>query len=295
MWRRWWWGVGEKINRVLSIEAFRPAQALPRSAGRVCFFFLVFFCIAARDARGISAALFERPRERALGLGQTGAALWRAPLPGFAGTSCRVEAGEWFLYGVDGLRTHSAAVEAGTPSWDLRVSAALLDTPVGREAALETGVCAAFAERIRLGTTVAWETAGLDGCERAHLLVLSVSALLRLTDRAALLTRASNIRLAGETLPGAAASVGVVLSPESSVCAVAGFEVSPAGAASFRVASRIALGSRVVFCLGYDDDTGSLDGSIWIRVGGVGLDAGSSFHPLLGVSQGLFLSWGRGW
>jgi hypothetical protein len=287
--------VGEKKNRVLSTETFRLAEFLPRSAGRVCFFFFFFFCIAARDAPGISAALFERPRDRALGLDQTGASLWRAPLPGFAGTSCRVETGEWFLYGVDGLRTHSAGVEIGRSSWDLIVSAAVLDAPVGREAAFETGVCAAFAERIRLGTSVEWKTAGLDGCERAHLLVLSVSALLRLTDRAALATRASNIRLAGEMLPGAGASIGLVLSPESSVCAVARFDLSPAGAVSFRVASRIALGSRVLFCLGYDDDTGSLDGSIWIRLGGVGLDAGSSFHPVLGVSQGLFLSWGRGW
>jgi hypothetical protein len=295
MWRRWWWGVGEKKNRVLSIEVFRSVKALPRSAGRVCFFFLVVFCVAARDARGISSALFERPRDRALGLDQTGASLWRAPLPGAAGTSCRFEAGEWLLHGIGGLRTHSAVVEVGTASWDVRVSAAVLGTPVGREAAIATGVCAAFGERIRLGTTAAWETADLDGCERAHLLVLSVSALLHLSGRAALVTRASNIRLAGEPLPGAGASIDLVLAPESPVCAVARFEVSPAGAASFGVASRIALGSRVRLCLGYDDDTGSLDGSIWMRIGGVGLDAGSSFHPVLGVSQGLFVSWGRGW
>ncbi len=281
--------MGEKKDRVLSIEALR------RPAGRVGLFFLLIFCIAARDARGISAALFERPRERALGLDQTDASLWRAPLPGFAGTRCRAEAGEWLLYGVDGLRTHAAVVEVGKPSWDVRVSAAVLDSPVGRETAFETGVCAAFAERIRLGTTVAWTAAGLDGCERAHLVVLSVSALLRLTGRAALVTRVLNIRLAGEPLPGAGASIGLVLSPQSSVSAVARFEVSPAGEASFRVASRIALGKRVLFSLGYDDDTGSLDGSVWIRLGGVGLDAGSSFHPVLGVSQGLFVSWGRGW
>lgn len=283
--------MGEKKNGVLSTESSRRVTAgflvLALAGGAVA--------AGAGKARGISAGLFGRPRERALGLDHTGASLWRASAPGIARALFWAEAGEWLLYGIDDLRTHAVCVGAEKSSLCLRAVALVLDTPVGREAAVETGASAAVAPRLRLGTAVRWETAGLDGCERAHLVVLSLTALARLADRAALITRASNIRLAGEPLAGAGVSIGLVLSPESAVSAVARLDLSRAGSASFGVASRIRLGDRVVVSLGYGEDTGSLDGSVWIRIGSVGLDAGSSFHPVLGMSQGVFVSWGRGW
>jgi hypothetical protein len=263
----------------------------------VCLLLVCIAGIAAleRDAEAISSSLFDRPRERALGLDPTGVSLWRGAPGGSSGTSFRCEAGEWRLYGVDGLRVHAAVAEAGRRGWSVRLSAAVLDAPVGQESEFAAGVTLALAERIRIGGTVEWETASLEGCESASVAALSVSALVRLADRAALVTRASNIRLAGEASPGAGVSIGAVLSPESTLSAVASFSVSPAGGASFRAASRIELGSYVLFSLGYEGDTGSLDASVWIRLGGLGLDAGSSFHPVLGVSHGVFVSWGRGW
>jgi len=282
--------VGGKKNKLLSIDA------IGAGSGPALFVFLAvaILSLPAADARGISAAPLDRPRERALGLDQTGSVILGGAPAGGTGTTWRVEAGEWFLYGIDGLRTHAAAAEIGGPSWELRVSAAFVAAPVGSESAVEGGLCAPLG-RVRLGASLRWDTARLDGCEKAHLVTLSVSAMLRVSERIAISTRAANIRLAGEPLPGAGASVGVLLSPESALCALARLELSPAGATSFRVASRVRLGRRVLLSLGYEEGTGSFDGSVWIRIGCVGLDAGSSIHPVLGVSQGVFLSWGRGW
>ena len=282
--------MGEKKNRAPRVDSLQCA------AGRSCgLLVLLVVAVWGSDTRALGLALFETPRERAVGLGHPGESLVIEGLPPGAGGRWRVEAGEWFLFGVDGLRTSAVAVEVEKRGWECLLSAAVLGAPVGREYGFGAGVSVPFAGRVRLGAALRLDTVDIEGCARSHLLTLSVSALLRVADSVVLVSRAANIRLAGESVPGASASVGVVLSPVSVLCGVARLEVSPAGLASFGVSSRVRVADRLLVSLGYEEDTGSLAGSIWICVGGLGVDAGSTFHPVLGVSQALYLSWGRGW
>ena len=282
--------MGEKKNRGPRDDALRFIGV--RSLGLLA---LLVVTVWVSDTRGLGLALFETPRELAIGLGHPGESLVIERQPSGAGGQLRVEAGEWFLFGVDGLRTSGLAVEIAKRGWECRFSAGVLGAPVGRECGFGAGVIARCAERVRLGAELRLGTLEIEGCAPSRLLTLSVFALIRAADSVVLVSRAANIRIAGESTPGASASVGVVLSPGSVLCGVARLEVSPAGSASYGVSSRVRVADRLLFSLGYDEDTGSLAGSMWLCVGGLFVDAGSTLHPVLGVSQALFLSWGRGW
>jgi hypothetical protein len=279
--------VGENIKRVRSIDPFGTAF------GRVLSVAVVIVSFASY-ARGVGVALFAPPRERALGVDRTWESLWREP-PADGATVCRVEAGEWLLFGIDGLHAQSLGLTLERKAWDLEVSAALLAAPVGRESAFGAEASAPFGGRFRIGAAVRADIAEIDGCEAASLVMLSVSALVPVGGGVALFSRAEDIRLAGEPLPGAGATIGLAVSGAPAVGGTVRLALSPAGAVSFGVSSRVRVGGRLYFSLGYEDDSGSFNGSVCLRVKALLLDAGSAIHPVLGVSQGLFLSFGKGW
>ena len=282
--------MGERKNRVPRVDDLRFATR--RSRGLLA---VLVVAVWVSDARGLGLPLFEPPRERAVGLGHPGESLvFESRSPGTGGR-WRVEAGEWSLFGVDGLGISGLAVEIEKRGWECLLSAAVLGAPVGREYGFGAGLSVPLAGRLRVGAALRLDTVEIEGCAPSRLLTLAISALIRVADGVALVSRAADIRIAGESTRGASASVGVVLSPGSVLCGVARLEVSPAGVASFGVSSRVRVGNRLTVSLGYEEDTGSLTGSIWLCVGGLGVDAGSTVHPVLGVSQALYLSWGRGW
>jgi hypothetical protein len=92
---------------------------------------------------------------------------------------------------------------------------------------------------------------------------------------------------------GADASLQVVAFPELPLCGVAKMSVSRRGSVAFGVSSRLRVAHGLLVAVGYEDETGALNGSMALRYRSMGLDVGASVHPVLGVSEALFVSWRR--
>ncbi len=206
----------------------------------------------------------------------------------------KLDAGEWTLFEIEGLSVGACAAEVRRGGWGGIFSAGVLSSPMGTESVLGGTVLAAGRGRVGLGAGVSLETVALDGCRKTVRLALSVDAVVRLSPLLTMCSRVGGITLAGSPLPGADARLSVAAFPARSLCGIVGISVSRSGVVVCDVSSRIRLGRSVRAALGYDDGAAQIDGSLTLKVRGLGFEAGASVHPVLGVSKALFVSWRRG-
>ncbi len=207
--------------------------------------------------------------------------------------SWRVEAGERRLFDGAGLSATVCAADVRRGDWGWGVTAAVVSSPVGEEAVLGGTILAPVSERVRLAGDLRFNVVGFSGFEHATLFCLSLHALLRVSPQIALCPGVEDVRVRGERLPGADGSLRLAFFPGERLCGVAEITVSRRGVPRFGVSSRLRLGRGVYLAAGYEDGTGALSGSLSLRHGSMGFDAGASVHPVLGVSEALFVSWRR--
>ena len=287
-------GVGGEINR--DMFGSRRCSGIGGSSGRYALVILVsLMCAAAAtESRAFGLAVLRSPEEAALAMDAPVFSLVFEAAPGDSiASSWSVQAGEWRLFDDAGLSATVCGGHLRRGDWGCGVRAAMVSSPIGEEAVLTGAILTPVSGRVRLAGDVRFNVATFDGFERAYLLCLSLHALLRLSPHVALCPGVENIRVRGEESAGADASLLVAAFSNQPLCGVVETRVSRRGALTFGVSSRLRVGHGVVFAVGYDDGTGTLNGSLSLRFRSMGLEAGASVHPVLGVSEGLFMSWRR--
>ncbi len=199
----------------------------------------------------------------------------------------RVEAGDVQLFGIAGLRVDGVRTSARVGSFLAGVSIAQLASPVGSEsrAELELGyrpgarwLCRARAgvETVAI-TGAAGERAILAGFySRAEVGRIAAIADVDVVSRDHVRDVEIAIALAGQAGP-------------VSIVATSRFDGDAVAAAGIAVVSRVA--GRLALVAGYDDGTESIRGAALVSLSSWQLGVGVFQHAVLGVSQGVTLSW----
>jgi hypothetical protein len=204
-----------------------------------------------------------------------------------------VEACERDLFDGVGLRVAGVRARAGLPA-DLRLvaEAAQLSTGVGAETSAWVGV----RRRTRswmLGAAVTWDGAAIDGATPAWLAGLTLHTAVWAAEGVRLGCDIDGVRLAGLEHPGADICSTVLVMIPHGVALSSVLVVDRADGAHARVATALRLGSAALLVGGYDDGTGSLSLALAVTGAGARVSAGSSLHPVLGLSRGVSVGWGR--
>ena len=294
MWKRWWWGVGGGILPARSGDRRRSPARRP-TIGRARALLLLAPVIAGVVAPGAHAFDVPAtcgPEERALAMERsTSSLVFEASPERHRGNRWRFGAGEWALFGIDGLAVGAFTAEVWRGNWGGIVAAGLLSSPVGTESVLSGTLLAASDGPVRLAGEVRLETVAVHGCRRASLLSLSIDAVVRLSSRVLMGSRIGGVGVAGTPQPGADASLRVVAFPGGPLCTVTGITMSRSGVVACELSSRVRLARRARVALGYEGGAAAITGSLSIGVRALVLEVGASVHPVLGVSKALFVSW----
>jgi len=266
-----------------------------RYAGCLIRFFVICLLAGSPYAAGaIGGTVCENAEHDALGIDAPSALLvFDRPVGHGKGTRFDLEAGKRRLFGIEGLTIDGVRVGVCRQRWGITTTAALLSTPVGREGLLRIALLFPSAGPLRVAPGLRLDTASFGGFGRSYVLSASVRVFARVCSKVLLGSAVEGIRIDGEPRGGADAVCRVVLCPESPVCGLARLSVSRNGSVGFGVSSRLRILSVLVVAFGYEDDTGMLKGSVALQVAPVRVNVGASVHPVLGVSESLFVAWGH--
>ena len=261
-----------------------------RQASRSRFGFALFLCVSCAclvDATvvcGIGRIRWQSPLERTTGLyGATARALVEKP-----GRGISVETGQRFLFDIPGLATSSIRVGIARRSANVSLSSVVLSSPVGNEFSVSLTPVVAY-ESFALGGSLRYDGLNL-GPLGASLLTVGVQGLAALNKTVQIGLAIDGVRILGTNYPGA--DIAVYFIRRGRVNAVARCELSRRGYVDASIASWARLGALTVSA-GYEGSTAALRGALSVRVRAVGVSAGASAHPILGVTKSIFVRWGR--
>lgn len=214
----------------------------------------------------------------------------RAPLGRAALCRSSLSVSEFQLFGIPELRLRS--VRARTPLGPVTagVSWAQLSAPVGTERSAETSLALASA-RVSVSISAGADRAHVRGAFPVELYYLSGCAGATVSDGLQLFSRADRIRLGGETMPGADVWLGVhaFVAPGASLVAAIRFDrfrgAAPVMSARYRPAGWFAATA------GYDHSTTASSAALVFSLGFTSVEVAAQVHSVLGMSQGITVSW----
>jgi len=274
MWKGWWLAVGERLVRTWVWS----------------YAVLVLMC---PRVLAVGSVRYENVEEQTLGLrGALAATLFtiaaKEDYPALV-----VEAGESRLFGIAGLKRTAVRAGARAGAWGCYASAVFLTSGVGGErvVSIEPFYRAGNTLSVSLGATLS--TAELSGYEGASLVSGAIRMFARLSGHVTVGYGIDDFRLAGIQVPGAETSIYVVVSAGPRFTFFSLVRAGRDGSSGVAVAARLRWSGRLRTCVGYEDATSMLKGSLTLRFGRTGIQAGATVHPVLGVSKGLFVSWSR--
>lgn len=272
-----------------------PSNRHGPCAGRlICLIVFCLLVVSRYAARATGGMVGENAEHDALGIDAPSALLvFDRPVGSGKGTRFDIETGKRRLFGIEGLTADGVRLSVRGKRWGVTTTTALLSAPVGYEGLVRVALLCPFLRPLRIAPGLRLESVSFGGFQRSYVLSASVRVFARVCDRLLVGSAAEGMRIDGERGGGADVVCRVVAFPESPVCGLARLSVSRHGNVGFGVSSRIRVSGALVVCFGYEDDTGMLKGSVAIRVGGVRVNVGASIHPVLGVSESLFVAWRR--
>jgi hypothetical protein len=195
----------------------------------------------------------------------------------------------------DGVGLRVTGVRAGVPlPADLRLGleAAQLSAGVGAETSARVEVRRRSGAWM-MGAAVTWDETAIDGAAPVWLAGMTVHTAVWAGKGVRLGCDVDGVRLAGIAHPGADVSSTLLVTVPSGVALSSALVVDRADGAHALVAAAIRLGSVAVLAGGYDDGTGSLSLALALAATGARAAAGTSLHPVLGLSRGVSVGWGR--
>lgn len=208
-----------------------------------------------------------------------------------------VEASDLELFGDTDLRLAGARVTAAGTRWRVTFEAAALRADVAGETRL--GARFGFgAPRDRatprwwLEAGAAYDVVDIPGAPRVVATGACVRTLVRALPSLVVGCDVDGVRLGGVGRPGADIETAVaVLAPAAA--ASAALVVDRATGATARVGAALRVGGSAVVLAGYDDATAAVTFALALCPGGMRAVALASMHPVLGLSRGVSVEWGR--
>lgn len=202
-----------------------------------------------------------------------------------------VEAGERSLFGIAGLSaSHVRAGLCGDRSACI-ASVVHARSPVGSETALDVTLALGPPGAVRVWCTVSGAQLAVVGGRPSQLATVDAGAVSPSVRGLSVAYAIEGIRAAGYPLAGSDSALMVTLA-RGVVTGVGGLRIGRGGDIGVWAGARISAG-RLDLAAGYDDATAVLRGALAVRVASIDVVAGTAAHPVLGVSQSLFVRWAR--
>lgn len=235
---------------------------------------------------------YENPIEQATHLGGPAAVLVGER---FGGASSprrwMVEGGEILLFDVDGLRSSCLRVGFERSGAGALLSAARLSSPVGSESFVRLEPFYVRGGRFGASIVVDAHRASFDGFSSSVLAAVGAGAFAPLGARAAVGYTVENLRVSGIETTGAESKLFLVAFPGSRFVAVGLVRADRTGRMSAAIAARVRMAGEVAGALGYDEDSAVLRGAMSFGLGKLGFAFALAHHPVLGLSESVFLSY----
>lgn len=207
----------------------------------------------------------------------------------FESDRARVEVADMALFGIAGLQVAGVRGAVAPGAWTVRAELARIASPVGSES--RVAVDAGFTEHGRWSIAVRAGLAGvaIAGAPGENRPIAGVTSRVDVGS----VTTCADIESAGL---GADRRVAMHLALAARIApgiVVSTFHVDGPGTMAVAVAAGVRLHPSLALLTGYDDGTETLSGVVAVRVRGCELAAGVYRHAVLGLSQGVTLTWSR--
>jgi hypothetical protein len=215
---------------------------------------------------------------------------------GEVGPTVFAELSELRLYGLSGL--HTGGARAGARLGDVTVVGAVsrLSSDIGGETVLSLAPAWHAGDRWCASAELAYESADINDLAAARLVRLTCRSRVRVTQRMSVGGEVGGLRLWGEPLDGADASVAMAARPVPGVTVRAIVTVDRWSGAQPSLSVTLAGGGALGVLrasFGYEGATDALKGALVVEVAGCAVSAGATYHPVLGARQGISVSWRR--
>lgn len=206
--------------------------------------------------------------------------------------SWSVEVSDRELFGDVGLRLVGVRGALAHGRWRIGSEVAQVSAEVGAETRTALRIALAEAEwTAEVGVT--HDTAAIGDAPAARLTGLDVHTLVSLSNRVRVGCDIEGFRVAGIANPGADVVTSVVVSSAAGVAVTSALVVDRSLGAYACVSAAVRMGGRAVVLAGYDDGSASLSLAVAIRAKSARVVAVASAHPVLGLSRGASVGWGR--
>ncbi|NIM21640.1 MAG: hypothetical protein GTN64_04360 [Candidatus Latescibacteria bacterium] len=248
--------------------------------------------LLAGEASGMTRTRFQNAEERVLGT--IGVFARDRSLPATEPSSrIALEAGEIQLYGIPDLRLDGLRFTFEGARMGLALSGAFLSAPIG---VLKSAGVTAFFELpgdILLAGTLDGSVVDVARMEQVSIATVTGYMLAALSRSVSLGWSIENLRVYGHPVPGADMSVCFAAKPARFFSALSSCHLDRWGTVSVGFGASVYLGWLCSGSLGYDDATEQVKAAVSIGGSSLNCDVCVLFHPVLGVSKGVFVKWRR--
>jgi hypothetical protein len=209
------------------------------------------------------------------------------------GLSVFAEISEVELYGVSGLRTPGARVGFRRGSVSFVGEAAQLSSEIGSETRMSLTTAIYAGDRWASSVGVVHESAAIDDLASARLVSFTARSRVQLSNAIFVGAEIARLRLAGEPYDGADAAVVLSVRPASNAAVYAALEFDRWSGMQPSVSTVLAGYNTFRVLFGYEGVTDAVKGALAIDRAGFVVAVGATYHPVLGVRQGISVSWRR--
>jgi hypothetical protein len=249
--------------------------------------------LTATASRGAGALRYQNPEEQAMGLrGAPGVLAFVLQSPSSQQHRSFIEIGQRQLFAIDGLNIDCIRAGYVRRPVGVAATAAVLSSTAGGEKVFGIETWYQRPDRIAVSGELTLHAVSINGYEGSRLFSATLRMAVRLRDRITLVSSIDDVRLAGERQRGAGTSIHLVAAPAGPWMTAASLRIDRSGRVSLHAATRMQLGRSLHAAFGYEDTSGMFKGALSLHLAPIGISAGASVHPVLGVSRSMFLSWG---
>jgi len=209
------------------------------------------------------------------------------------GPAVFAELSELQLYGVSGL--HTSGVRAGIRAGAVSVvtAATRLSSEVGSETMVSLAPGFHAGDRWSASVGLVYESNAIEGLASARLVSLTVRSRVRVSETVSVGGEIGRLRVRGEPHDGADVAVVLSARPVPAVCVRAVLDAGRGGGPQPSMSATLHALGAIRLSFGYEGLSDALKGALAIELVGFAVVAGATYHPVLGVRQGISLSWRR--
>jgi len=205
----------------------------------------------------------------------------------------RLQVCERVFHGLAGVHTTGVRLTLNMGTVAASVEAAQLAADVGRETRVAFLPAVADGEKWAVQAGIVYDGAAVEGLQTATLLSLVFRSRVRLGESLFVGGEVDRLRVWGEAMEGADATLLLGVRPVPSVSLACTIAFARWGGAQPGLAVTLNGEGGLGLSLGYENGTEAFKGAVGIHWRKMRCDAGVLRHPVLGPETAITLSWGR--